>query len=498
MNYTSLKRIVIFILLCLIMLFGPICKINAFDSVDYLDFDRINEYIQAEMSQGKIQGLAVCIVKGNEIAYLKGYGQSGNNRKVDISTPFCIGSVSKTFTSLAIRQMINENKLNVQSPVNNYIKDFHPIYEGNEVNPTVYQLLTHTSGFSIKQGWFPYLYNSAYSIREVVEKSNSLNINTKPGTSYEYSNLNYILLGRIIEIVSGLSYKDYVKSNIFEKLDMEHSYTDEAIAVKNGLSQGYTILYGLPVPSHYAYPEGSLPAGFIFASIEDMANYLICFLNKGFYKDNSVVMDPSASKLENFMENSYLSNWYDQNWIENYGAPRNDLYLDSYGYNGATPNYTASFLINQKSRYGVVVMNNTHDQVNFFDRDIDSSTICRGIMEYLESGEIPQVEPVKTNYTRLFPIASIILIMIIYTFMSIRCVFVAKGRKTGFRYFLIDIILPVVAFVAIPFYNESNWSWLLASNPEVNYIIIGVILWLMLLAFIKISIHGERQSMTIV
>lgn len=483
---------IILLFLCLLILYQPVYRVYASNTTRQLDYSMIDNYIMTEMNEGMIQGLAIGIVKGNEVVYLKGYGTAGDKKAVNIKTPFGIGSVAKTFTALAIRQLINEGKLDEQSQVNDFIQDFRPTYQGRPVNLTIYQLLTHRSGFSTRQGGAPYLYNSNYSIKEIVEKSRNIELSGPVGSSYEYSNLNYIILGRIIEIASGLSYESYINMNIFDKLEMHHSYTNEDKAVENGLSQGYTILYGLPITTHYTFPKGSAPTGFIFCSIEDMTHYMICYLNKGYYNGNSVISDNSFIMPKNPMENSFLSDWYDELWLENNGYPKGYLNLNSYGYNGATPNFTSSFLVNQESRYAVVVMDNTFDQVNFFNRDIDSSTICKGIMEYIELGNLPENDIVAGNYDRLVWVILILLILLIYSFISIRSVFRAKTKKLLRRhhsiYYFIEVILPLLAFITIPLYHDINWSWLLASNPEINHIIIGAVFWLILLSCIKICI----------
>jgi CubicO group peptidase (beta-lactamase class C family) len=492
MKYGVFVKAVMILLLCITVISQPVLKVYASNDSSQLDFNVIDDYIVTEMDQGNIQGLAIGIVKGDEILYLKGYGTAGDKKEVNVETPFGTGSVAKTFTALAIRQLINEDRLEGQSYVKDYIEDFQPTFQGKPVNLTINQLLTHTSGFSKMQGGAPYLYNSDYSIKEVVEKSKSLELNRPAGTSYEYSNLNYIILGRIIEIVSGISYEDYIRNNIYSRLEMSHSYIDENKATKDGLSQGYTILYGLPVATHYSYPKGSASAGFMFCSIEDMTHYLICYLNKGYYGGNSVIMNNNFEMSEDPMENSFLNHWYDEYWFENTGNPRVNLYLDSYGHNGAAPNFTSSFLVNQKSRYAVVVMDNTFDQARFFKKNVDSSTICRGIMEYIETGKLPKSEPESGSYVRLIPVFLILLSLLLYSFISIRSMVRSKTKKLmnvpNYIYMFIDIILPILSIFIIPKYNDSNWGWLLASNPEINYSIIGTVFWLLFTGCIKMSI----------
>lgn len=490
-------RIIIIGMLITTLLLGiPVKKASGLTASGAIDGTAIDEYVIGQMEQGKIQGMAVSILYGDEVLYQNYYGSAGDNREITGDTPFGIGSVGKTFTALAIRQLINAGKLKEYALVSDYIKGFQPEYEGEAADITIRQLLTHTSGISQVQGGATYLFNASYSIEEVVDKSKDLFLDYKPGSQFVYSNLNYVILGRVIEIVSGQEYSDYINQNIFQPLQMTHSFFDEKQAAEDGLSEGYVILYGMPVRVHYPVPVGSISAGYVFCSVEDMSHYLISILNQGYYEGKSVIKENPLALQDDPMQNGYLNGWYDEIWLENYGNPKSELYLNSYGYNGAAPNYTSSIRINQKDRYAVVVMNNTMDENDFYQGDIDSSTICDGIMEYLVTGTMPPGVVLKGRYERLLPAVLIILLLITYSFLSIRSALRRRTDRVKLRslsFLLSDLLLPLSAFFLIPLYNDCAWSWLIAVWPEGNYLIIGAIGWLLLTGIIKLLIRLIRR-----
>jgi CubicO group peptidase (beta-lactamase class C family) len=168
-----------------------------------VDTNSIDIFLQEKMREGGLPCLSLGIVKDGETLYYKTYGDKYSRNAGDSELIFPIGSISKTFTALAIRQLINRAELKENAPVNDYLPGFTTMYQGNEATVTIGQLITHTSGISKLTGGAPYTYNTFYSLEKVVEKSMNITLAHSPGERYEYSNMNYILLGRILEIITG-------------------------------------------------------------------------------------------------------------------------------------------------------------------------------------------------------------------------------------------------------------------------------------------------------
>ncbi len=498
MRVKKVRRIGFCLLFAVIMIGKPLAAVTADDTVTP-DYQLIDDYITVEMKSAKIPGLAISIIHGNEVIYQKCYGTADGHREITADTPFGIGSVGKTFTALAIRQLINEGKLEENNTVKDFIEDFNSTYQGEAVNITIRQLLSHYSGYSEQQGVQPYLFHSKYTIEEVVTKSKDLELVRTPGSEYEYSNLNFIILGRIIELITGLSYSDYIEENIFQKLNMSNSSFNERIVKEKGLADGHTIFYGLPIKSHYTFPTGSTPAGYVFCSVEDMSHYLIAYLNGGYYNEVSVIDSNSLAEPKDPLKNGFEGGWYDELWFLNYGYPKHDLYMNTYGYNGGAPNYTSSIKINQEARYAVVVMDNMIDENDFYEGEIDSSTICHAVMEYLAYGKAPVNTILKGSFEKRSSAILFAVVILGYSLISILSVFRKRSKRLAvinFIYLFLEFILPVTAAIVIPLYNDSNWSWLIATWPEVNYIIVGAICWLILLGTLKLIIrivHKKRQ-----
>jgi CubicO group peptidase (beta-lactamase class C family) len=118
------------------------------------------------------------------------------------------------------------------------------------------------------------------------------------GSKFEYSNVNYNLLGLIVEAVSGESYPDYVQRHIFIPLEMRHTFASKAAAERDGLAVGYRYWFGFPVPAHsLPIPIGSLPSGQLISCAEDMAHYLMAQLNDGRYADRQVLSGAGCREM---------------------------------------------------------------------------------------------------------------------------------------------------------------------------------------------------------
>jgi CubicO group peptidase (beta-lactamase class C family) len=257
----------------------------------------IDRYLEQQLNRLNVPGAAVAIVEGDQIVYQRGFGQTQTDgAQPTPQTPFGLGSTTKSFTALAVMQLAESGKVNLDVPIQHYLPWFRVADPQASARMTVRQLLNQTSGFSQTSGW-PGLADSdnrpGAGERQARELS-TLRLTHPVGSAFEYSNVNYNLLGLIVEAVSGESYAAYVRQHIFSPLDMRHSYTTRAEARRNGLAKGHRYWFGFPVAApDMQTPSGSLPSAQLISSTEDMAHYLIAQLNAGRY-GRSQVLSPAG------------------------------------------------------------------------------------------------------------------------------------------------------------------------------------------------------------
>jgi CubicO group peptidase (beta-lactamase class C family) len=253
-----------------------------------LNIERLDAFIEAQMRQNQIPGMAVAITQGDRILYLQGYGEAAPNQAVTPTTPFYIGSVTKSFTALAVLQLVEEGQLELDTPIQTYLPWFSLADETHASVITVRQLLNQTSGMARGDHNRDALAPAA-PIEEGVRNLKHVQPSQPPGTAFQYFNANYTILGLLVEQVSGLAYDEYLQERIFEPLEMKRSFTDPVAAGSLGLAQGHTQLLGFPLPRQQPHLAFDLPAGFIITTAEDMAHYLIAQGNEGKFEERQVL-----------------------------------------------------------------------------------------------------------------------------------------------------------------------------------------------------------------
>ena len=258
----------------------------------------IDSLIEKKIKEYKVPGLSICLIIDSSKVFYKGYGLSDikHNKAVDgIRTGFKIASITKTFTALAIMKLYEAGKIDLHKDINNYLpnNDFPFI---NNQHITIHQLLTHTAGFDITDindaSKSP---ESIESLSATIQKYMPARVHP-PGLIYSYSNFGYALLGFIIEHVSGMEYDAYMKKEIFDPLNMEHSSVAQVLPEKleSQLSHSYTGNENKILNRDYTKVA---PADGIITTGRDMSNYMLALLNGCSFEDREMINGTTFSLL---------------------------------------------------------------------------------------------------------------------------------------------------------------------------------------------------------
>jgi len=191
--------------------------------------ENISAFVQKEMHTRRIPGAAVAVLKNGVVIFKGAYGTANleNDTPVRDNGIFELASVTKPITATAIMLLVRQGKINLDAPVTTYV-------EGPESwnTRTIRHLLTHTAGFPlngiVKYDGSPLLTVTA---KQSLDYLRSLQMLFPAGTSAEYSDAGYLLLGLVIERVSGETYRDFLRHNIFEPLHMEHTSVEDRLAI---------------------------------------------------------------------------------------------------------------------------------------------------------------------------------------------------------------------------------------------------------------------------
>ena len=166
----------------------------------------------------KIEGLAISVQEGTTPIYQCFKGQASPGKEVDGSVGFMIGSTTKVFTALAILQLKDAEKLDLDDPITKHLKNLSIQRQKDYAPITIKHLLMHTSGLPGDD--LKLMFEAGKPQKEILNRLKHHTLINEPGVMFAYSNIGYALLGLIVEQVSGLSYKDYLDKHIFKPLDI--------------------------------------------------------------------------------------------------------------------------------------------------------------------------------------------------------------------------------------------------------------------------------------
>ncbi len=245
--------------------------------LNQVDFAALDAVIEAQMEKHGLPGVAIAVIENGATTYLQGYGVDGAGQPMTAQTQMLIGSQSKSFTALAIAQLAEQGKLELNAPVQTYIPWFRVADEAASAKITLNHLLHHTSGLS--DAGFGVVVPLDATPEEAVRALAQARLTAPTGTQHQYFNLGYSVLAYVIELVSGQAYAGYVQEHILAPLGMVSSTADPFNAA--ALARGYTRVFGFPVPMREQIPVYGVGEGFIVSTAEDMARYALAFETGG-------------------------------------------------------------------------------------------------------------------------------------------------------------------------------------------------------------------------
>jgi CubicO group peptidase (beta-lactamase class C family) len=454
---------------------------------DEIDFVKIDEYVVSQMEQTHIPGLSIGIVKGDKLLYTKGYGNADKGKVVTTQTPFEIGSVSKSFTALAVMQLVEKGKIDLDSPIDNYLNWFKAYYANKPAIITVRQLLNQNSGVPTFHD------NDAgedVSIEQVAkEYLNNKKLVSAPGTKFLYSNANYNILGELVQVVSGQTYMEYMEQNIFVPLKMKHSYVTKEEAVENDLAAGYRTFFGIPVKADLPYFKGNVPSGHIFSCAEDMTHYMSIFVNGGKYEDISILSSEGIKSLIAPVVKTGIPVGTDASEIKyamGWGVNYINGNIDITEHTGETCNYHAHAIIKNQEKIGIIEL----DNVGGF---ITAGQIATGVLKIV-LGEQPSTSDSLRNFILIFnTIYLIIGILLLFSIIRLK-ILKKRLRKSKFRFsinliftILVNLILPTVVLLNASILLGASWKAAIFFSPDVSLVLIGSQVVLFIVGILKVA-----------
>jgi CubicO group peptidase (beta-lactamase class C family) len=262
------------------------------------DVDAIDAYVARQAKDKGIVGLSLAILRDGKVVLARGYGKASleTGTPVGVDTPFPVGSVTKQFTAAAILLLAEEGKLSVHDKVAKYYPD---LTEADDI--TLYDLMTHASGYP---DYYPLDFVDRRLTRpiaadEVIKQYATGKLDFEPGTRWSYSNTGYIILGRVVEKVSGESLGKFFERRLLKPAGMAHS-AFEPKEGEGGLARGYTAFaLGDPEPAPREANGWLGGAGGLCSTATDLAKWDLALIEGRVLKPSSCHVMTAPRKLAN-------------------------------------------------------------------------------------------------------------------------------------------------------------------------------------------------------
>ncbi|MBD2445722.1 serine hydrolase [Nostoc sp. FACHB-152] len=321
----------------------------------------LSEFINKTMQQWKVPGLAIAIVKDNEIIFCEGFGLRDveQNLMVTPQTLFAIASGTKPFTTMAMSILVERGLLDWDKPVRNYLPalKLYDSYATDHITPR--DLVTHRSGLPRHDRmWF----KSPFTLKEILNRLRYLEPTHELRTVFQYQNLMYMVAGYLVGEIAGSSWEEFVQQEIFNPLEMRASNFS---------------LAEFPKTDDFAFPyqekddkvdkipfcniDVSSAAGSINSNVADMANWLLLHLNQGKYGDKQIISpfhleemhSPQFGTSQRLQFNDIFHYFYGLGWFISVYRGHN---LIQHG--GNIDGFTSRTTLLPQDNIGIVVLTN--------------------------------------------------------------------------------------------------------------------------------------------
>ena len=435
-------------------------------------------HILSELRRARIPNAAIAVIQGGEVSYVL--------KDSTYDDLFQIGSIAKSFTGFGVLLLEDMGLLSVNDPVNKHLPWFEVRYNGVPVpheDITIYNLLHHTSGFTSNERHFPRAAVTE-TTDEFIARMTGIELEFYPSTRYVYGNMNFIILGLIIEAVSGQSYDEFMTQHILHPLGMYNTFTDTRRAYETGRVVGGNVLsFFRPWPQ--ARGENvhvtSMPTGGIFSGIEDMARWA------GMHLGVVDVSEQFARVVQRSHEHNHsvATPFADMNFFYAAGWVVGTEVGGGIQHSGQVPGYSAAVMMFPQDNTAVVVLSNL--------RYISIERLGMVALDAAVNGSFNRagfdmfaiVDTIATIY---------IAVGIFYAIMLARLALKLKKRLHSGEIIKVDaasisikgLISPVfaiaglIAYYTFPFFMDTNIASIRVNWPY-SFTIVAVAIWVTVL-----------------
>ena len=356
-------------LLAVVRLAAIIAAVALVARAQTVNVDRVVAELEPEIQRmllaGNIPSASIALVANDRVIWTNAYGYSNLWARTPATpnTVYLIGSTFKTMSTYALLQQYEQGKFKLDDPVNKYLTDFKIEGEDPQHPITFRHLLTHTSGLPTDFGAFPVWGDTVPpSLNDYLGKS--LKVSRAPMVKVEYSNMAFTLVGYLVQKFSGVPFKQYIQEHIFTPMEMTSTAFEPRPDMEERLSIPYVVDEKTGSQVGTVRVKASVwPAGLVYGTVLNQANWLICNLNGGEFKGKHLISQQTVDQMMTRQYDQFKGGiegiWGNETagfgltwWTE---VRDGDRY---FAHSGSVAGYTAFLLGNRDRKLGFAILTN--------------------------------------------------------------------------------------------------------------------------------------------
>ncbi|WP_434740682.1 serine hydrolase domain-containing protein [Micromonospora sp. SH-82] len=338
---------------------APATAASASDRRPVPDTAGLAGYLKDRQAREDLPGLSAAVVHGDRVLRTYTEGVSGDGEPVTDQTPFLIGSVSKPITATLVLGLVEQGLVGLEDQVRRHLPAFRTADEATAARVTIRHLLNHTSGLPeiAGRGLTDRFDNDPGGLSRSLRDLADVRPIAEPGARHEYSGANYIVLGALVEAVTGRTFADHLRSALIEPLELRHTAATAAEAARIGLPAGHRTYLGRPQRFDSPYDTSGAPYGYLAASLTDLTRFASAQLEGGRYGQSRLLAPESVEQMQRGTTALPSGGAYGLGWRDTKVDPAGTRIV---WHAGSTPGYFAHLLLVPDAGLAVVVLANRY------------------------------------------------------------------------------------------------------------------------------------------
>ena len=350
----------------------------------------LDPFIKREVADKRLPALSIALVDDQKIVWARGYGfaDAAKKRPASADTVYRVGSVSKLFTDIAVMQLVEQGKLDLDDPVTKYLADFKPINRFDKPI-TLRMLMSHRSGLVREPPVGNYFDPSVTALDRTVQSLNQTELVYEPGTRTKYSNAGIAVVGRVIEATQEQRFARHLYNHVLDPLGMTHSAFEPTVELNRDLAAAVMWTYDgreFPAPT---FELGMAPAGSMYSTVNDLGRFLSALFAGG--------KGPGGRILEaKTLEQMWTPQFAKEGEKTGFGIGFSIAELDGHkriGHGGAIYGFATELAALPVDKLGVVVVT-SRDVANGVTRHVASEAL-KQMLALREKKPLPKIEETR-------------------------------------------------------------------------------------------------------